>query len=61
MRIAIEPRADDPPLRAGMTATVAIDTGNRHTLKALLGGPGGGAGDGTDVEPDPDGRTDPAP
>ncbi len=61
LRIAIEPRADDPPLRAGMTATVAIDTGDRHTLKALLGGPGGGGGDRTDVEPDPDGRTEPAP
>lgn len=61
LRIAIEPRADDPPLRAGMTATVAIDTGDRHTLTALLGGPGGGGGDRTDVEPDPDGRTEPAP
>ena len=26
VRIAIEPRADDPPLRNGMSATVEIDT-----------------------------------
>lgn len=61
VRIAIEPRADDPPLRAGMTATVEIDTGDRHTLKALLGGLGGGAGDGADADADADGSTDPAP
>ena len=45
VRIAIEPRADDPPLRVGMTATVEIDTGDRHTLKALLGGLAGAGRD----------------
>lgn len=38
VRIAIEPKTDDPPLRAGMTATVEIDTGDHHTLKVLLEG-----------------------
>lgn len=45
VRIAIEPRPDDPPLRAGMTATVEIDTGERRTLKTLPGGFGETAGD----------------
>lgn len=57
VRIAIEPRADDPPLRAGMTATVEIDTGEHHTLKVLPGGLAGAAGDragsGTDGTADP--------
>ena len=37
VRIAIELRADDPPLRAGMTAAAEIDTGAHHTLKNLFG------------------------
>ncbi len=37
VRIAIKTARDDPPLRMGMTAFVKIDTGNRHTLKSLLG------------------------
>lgn len=37
VRIAIEPRVDDPPLRAGMTATVEIDTGDHRGSKALPG------------------------
>lgn len=57
VRIAIEPRADDPPLRAGMTATVEIDTGEHHTLKVLPGGFAGAArdraGSGTDGTADP--------
>ncbi|MBK9468888.1 MAG: HlyD family secretion protein [Pseudomonadales bacterium] len=52
LRIAIEPRTDDPPLRAGMTATVAIDTGDRHTLKALLGRIGGPVGEHPAAVPD---------
>lgn len=36
VRIALEMRADDPPLRAGMTAAVKIDTGRHHTLSALF-------------------------
>lgn len=36
VRIAIDTRADDPPLRMGMTASVKIDTGNRRTLTSLL-------------------------
>lgn len=36
VRIAIDTEPSDPPLRMGMTALVKIDTGNRHTLKALL-------------------------
>ncbi len=45
-------RTDDPPLRAGMTATVAIDTGDRHTLKALLGRIGGPVGEHPESVPD---------
>ena len=52
LRIAIEPRTNDPPLRAGMTATVAIDTGDRHTLKALLGRIGGPVGEHPAAVPD---------
>lgn len=37
VRIALDMKADDPPLRAGMTATATIDTGKHHTLSALLG------------------------
>jgi membrane fusion protein (multidrug efflux system) len=36
VRIALEVTADDPPLRAGMTASVKIDTGKHHTLQALF-------------------------
>jgi membrane fusion protein (multidrug efflux system) len=36
LRIAIKPVADDPPLRVGMTATVDIDTGERHKIRTLL-------------------------
>lgn len=37
VRIALEIKADDPPLRAGMTAAVKIDTGRHHTLSSLFG------------------------
>jgi membrane fusion protein (multidrug efflux system) len=37
VRIALDIKADDPPLRAGMTAAVKIDTGRHHTLAALFG------------------------
>jgi len=59
VRIAIEPRADDPPLRVGMTATVEIDTGDRHTLKALLGGRGGAGRDAGAAGPDHEGAATP--
>lgn len=36
LRIAIKPEANDPPLRVGMTASVKIDTGEKHKLKKLL-------------------------
>jgi membrane fusion protein (multidrug efflux system) len=36
VRIAVNARPDDPPLRVGMTTAVAIDTGAHHTLAALL-------------------------
>ncbi len=36
LRIAIKPAANDPPLRVGMTASVEIDTGEKHKLKMLL-------------------------
>jgi membrane fusion protein (multidrug efflux system) len=47
VRIAVDSREDDPPLRAGMTATVEVDTGKRRSLSALFGArepAGGGSG-----------------
>jgi membrane fusion protein (multidrug efflux system) len=38
VRIAIEQRAGDPPLRLGMTANVTIDTGRTRVLSDLWGG-----------------------
>jgi membrane fusion protein (multidrug efflux system) len=40
VRIALDITKDDPPLRAGMTAAVKIDTGRHHTVSSLfsLGG-----------------------
>jgi membrane fusion protein, multidrug efflux system len=38
VRVDLVLNADDPPLRAGMTATVSIDTGHQHTLAELWGG-----------------------
>jgi membrane fusion protein (multidrug efflux system) len=37
VRVRIERRADDPPLRAGMSATVKIDTGDRPLRERLFG------------------------
>ena len=37
VRVRIERRADDPPLRAGMSATVKIDTGERPLRERLFG------------------------
>jgi membrane fusion protein (multidrug efflux system) len=36
VRIALELKQDDPPLRIGMTASVKIDTGSHHSIKALF-------------------------
>jgi len=38
VRLQLEPRAGMPPLRAGMTAYVTIDTGRERSLSDLLGG-----------------------
>ena len=38
VRIDLVRTADDPPLRAGMTASVSIDTGHRRSLSDLWGG-----------------------
>ena len=38
VRLQLEPRAGMPPLRAGMTATVTIDTRRERTFSDLLGG-----------------------
>ncbi|MGH6816584.1 MAG: HlyD family secretion protein, partial [Hyphomicrobiaceae bacterium] len=37
VRIKLLPRPDEPPLRAGMTATVRIDTERESRLARLLG------------------------
>lgn len=37
VRLELSERADAPPLRAGMTASVRIDTGRERTLDDLLG------------------------
>ena len=38
VRIALDRSADDPPLRAGMSATVTVDTGHKRTWRDLLPG-----------------------
>lgn len=37
VRIFLKPRAGEPPLRAGMTASVSIDTKRQRKLSSLLG------------------------
>ncbi|GAG16075.1 unnamed protein product, partial [marine sediment metagenome] len=37
VRIFLKPRAGEPPLRAGMTAAVSIDTQRERKLSNLLG------------------------
>jgi membrane fusion protein (multidrug efflux system) len=36
VRLELEPAADNPPLRAGMSATVTIDTGRQRSLSSLF-------------------------
>ncbi len=36
VRIRIEPRADAPPLRAGLSARVVVDTGRQRSIRDLL-------------------------
>ena len=38
VRITLDRGSDDPPLRAGMSATVTVDTGHKRTLGDLLPG-----------------------
>ena len=38
VRLRLKPRPDAPPLRAGMTAAVSIDTGRERSLSDLLVG-----------------------
>jgi membrane fusion protein (multidrug efflux system) len=38
VRLALHPRPDAPPLRAGMTASVTVDTEQQRTLADLFGG-----------------------
>jgi membrane fusion protein (multidrug efflux system) len=37
LRVALDAASDAPPLRAGMSATVKIDTGRHHTFFGLIG------------------------
>lgn len=37
VRLKLTPRPSDPPLRAGMTAAVSIDTGRERSLSGLFG------------------------
>ena len=37
VRIFLKPRAGEPPLRAGMTASVSVDTKRERTLSSLFG------------------------
>jgi membrane fusion protein (multidrug efflux system) len=37
VRVRLLPRSGEPPLRAGMTATVSIDTGRKRSLAGLFG------------------------
>ena len=36
VRVAVDDRAGEPPLRAGMSAEIEIDTGHRRQLRDLL-------------------------
>jgi len=36
VRLSIEPQADSPPLRAGLSARVVVDIGRRRSLRDLL-------------------------
>jgi len=38
VRVALDRNADDPPLRAGMSATVTVDTGHKRGWRDLLPG-----------------------
>jgi membrane fusion protein (multidrug efflux system) len=38
VRIRLEPHAGEPPLRAGVTATVSIDTGRGRSLGDVVTG-----------------------
>jgi membrane fusion protein (multidrug efflux system) len=38
VRIRIDQKAGDPPLRAGMSAVISIDTGKRRWNRMLGGG-----------------------
>ena len=40
-RFAAMPHVGEPPLRAGMTATVSIDTGRQRSLTGVTQVPGG--------------------
>jgi membrane fusion protein (multidrug efflux system) len=40
VRLVIDPKPDQPPLRAGMSVTVEIDTGHERGLFGLFGGGG---------------------
>jgi membrane fusion protein (multidrug efflux system) len=44
LRVALDISPDAPPLRAGMSATVEIDTGRHHTLFGLIGHANAGTG-----------------
>ncbi len=48
VKIYLKPRAGEPPLRAGMTATVSVDTKRQRKLSSLLGGFGAVASDFTE-------------
>ena len=43
LRVRVETRADEPPLRAGMSAEIEIDTGRSRSLGTLLSSLTGGA------------------
>jgi membrane fusion protein (multidrug efflux system) len=38
VRVRLRPRSDEPPIRAGMTATVTIDIGHQRSLADLFTG-----------------------
>ena len=38
VRIRLEPHAGEPPLRAGVTATVSIDTGRGRSIADVVSG-----------------------
>jgi membrane fusion protein (multidrug efflux system) len=52
VKLRLQPRPGEPPLRAGMTATVRVDTERQRSLSQLLGGIASAMGRQKDAKPE---------